>query len=232
MAYGKSRGNIRTDKERKQKRIYDFFVDEFYAFYLGDLEMKQKDVLFAYNKKVKEKQVWAYIDFNERYGSIMVYLNFDLVEENKKLITLTAKRMALKVYFYKLGKPFNETNEDYMNMAHHFYLWNYGGFPETPQKHHIYKCTICGTPMAVFPDRLPLNNELTSTMKTPWHNKSMSSEVGGKPHQGGYAYAGNEEITNAELQKILTIMKESVEFTKNFTDNELKFIRHDNDYDY
>ena len=87
--------------------------------------------------------------------------------------------------------------------------------------------------MAVFPQRLPNNNDLTRNTKTPWHNKQLVSayESGAKVHQGNYAYSGYEELTNDELQKILLIMNKSVEFTKNFTDNELHYEVDDNSDD-
>lgn len=230
MVVRRTKNNSRSQKEELEKRTYKKFEEAFYNFYENKLNVYDHDVLFAYNKKVDQHNVWAYFDFNKRYGSLMVYLNFKLVDQKKNILELTAQRMALKIAMYKNGMDFHETSEDYINMCAQYKLWNYMGYAETPQKMHIYKCTICGRPMAVFPKRLPNNNELTSKMKTPWHNKSLkSTEAGGTVHQGGYAYSGNEEINNDELQQILYIMKKSVEFTNNFTDNRLKVKQYNED---
>lgn len=221
----------RTLQEKQQKKCYDHFVESFYEFYNKKLKQNARDVMFAFNKKVDKLNKYAIIGFNKKYNSIMVYINLKLVDEPKSLTELTAKRMATKVFLFKNHLPYGELDKEYLMLANKFHLWNYGKYAETPQKWHVYKCSICGTPMAVFPQRLPNNNELTKNQKTPWHNKQLVNayESSSKVHQGNYAYSGYEELTNDELQKILLIMKRSVEFTKNFTDNELHYEVNDSD---
>lgn len=229
-----SKKDLRTLKEKAEKRTFDYFKEEFYKFYIIKLFQQQKDVMFAYSKAVEKADKYAYFNFNKKYKSLMVYLNFHLVDEPRTLIKLTAQRMALKISLYKQGYKFSEMSPEYLAGCQQFKLWNYGPYPETPQKWHVYKCALCGRNMAVFPKKLPNNNELTSgKMKTPWHKKSLTNtaETGGKPHQGNYAYAGNLELKNSELQEILYIMQKSNEFTKGFTDNTLKYETDDFDED-
>ena len=226
-----SKKDLRTLKQKAQKRTYDYFIEEFYKFYIMKALQSTKDVMFAYNKKVDKSNVYAYFNVNQRYGSLMVYLNFKLVDEPKSLVKLTAQRMALKIALFKSGHHFEEMSKDYLAASKHFHIWNYGPYPETPQKWAVYKCAICGRNMAVFTKRLPNNNELTNSMMTPWHTKSLSSENTAIPHQGHYAFSGNLELKNSELQEILYIMHKSVEFTKNFTDNQLHYIQNNDEFD-
>ena len=227
----------RTLEEKQQRKCYLYFKDCFYDFYFNKLKQRDSNIMFAFNKKVDKLNKYATFGYNKRYHSLMIYLNFKLADEKKDLTKLTAQRMAIKIYLYKHNRPYNELSPDYLALSKKFYLWNYGNLPETPQKHYIYKCSICGQPMAVFEKKLPNNNTLIGSTKTPWHNNKFIDASqsfdnhGGKVHQGNYAFSGYDELTNSELQKVLLIMQRSDEFTKHFTDNKLHYVKNDNNDD-
>lgn len=232
-----SKNDMRTLKEKEQKRVYEYFKKEFITFYCVELK-NPNDVLICFDKKLKDK--YAFFEINERYNSILIHLNMRLIDENKKIVKLTAQRMAIKIHIFKKGGDFSELSPEYLAYSKHYHIYNYNNLKEVPDKWHVYICNKCGIPLAIGKTKLPENSPLFK-QKTPYHNKKLVNEAEldeyettnpGKAHQGRYSYSGYQELTNEEAQKILATMKATEIMTDNFKNNEKITVRPQTDDDF
>lgn len=198
-----------TQKEKQERKSYYAFKDAFEEFWSKNIPSLIPKHVIVLSKKVSQTK-YSVIAYNQKYHCLCIYLNQKIFPDlKKKTIILTAKRMALKLYLISIGRQneIDETSKAYAMLAKKYYLWNYGPYPETPQKWYVYSCSICGNNLAVFAKPLPTKNDLVHR-KTPPHTRSLkdTSVFGGSAHQGTYAFKGHIELSNPELQKVLFTM--------------------------
>lgn len=174
-------------------------------------------VVFSIYDKLKKENKFADIGYNRWEDALQVDINPKLMEQKKSIIEETGMRMALKMHLMLLGKDPNETSEDYRKLAKILHLWNYGPYPETPQKWHVYSCSRCGRHLLVYSKKLPDKDPIINA-KTIWHNKVSNDYSTQSAHQGRYAYSGRIELTNWELQELLhnmSVIREKTDYGRN-----------------
>lgn len=197
--------NKRTQKEKDEQKLTLRVKENFDKLFYGEFSHRER-VIFSIYDKLKLQKKFASISFNRLEDSLQVDINPQLMKQKPQVIDETGKRMAIKMHLMLINKDPEETSEDYKRLAYTLHIWNYGPYPETPQKWHVYSCSRCGRKLLVYSKKLPEKSPVINA-KTIWHNKVSRDDFSGNAHQGRYAYSGRIELNNQELQEILHNMK-------------------------
>lgn len=217
----------RTQKEKLELKLVQGVADPFYVMFRDEFKLNERIVFSVYDK-LKKLGKFADVSYNNYEQAFQVDINPKLMDQRPAIIEETGKRMAIKMMLLLEGKDPSETSNEYRKLSAIYHLWNYGPYPETPHKWHIYSCSRCNRRLLVYSKRLPDKSPLVNA-KTIWHKRNPRSETE-QPHQGRYAYSGVQELQNWELQELLHYMDVIKEKTEHGTDTDPTYYYEDDEY--